>query len=111
MDDIHKMNGSENPPSSDNDWMLQYGYQSSPLIEKKVRDGKVVLSFERTLKKIRINSHSYDMDKDRHDRLWPTIMLRMENVKKIKDPELQKLQYDQFRSDILVWFRNAINTR
>lgn len=104
------MNGSENPPP-DNDWMIQYGYDGSPLIEKKELDGKTVLSLERTLKKIRINSHSYDMDKDRQARLWPSVIARMDALKKISDPELRQVQYNQYRQDILTWFRNAINTR
>ena len=107
---IHRMNGSETIPP-DNDWMMQYGYNSSPLIEQKELDGKTVLSLERTLKKIRINAHNYDLDKDKKDRLWPSIIERMTQVKDIQDPELRKSQYNQYRADILKWFRDAINVR
>lgn len=110
LDGIHLTNSGENPPP-DNDWMQQYGYNGSPMVGKKELDGKTVLSLERTLKKIRISSHSFDMDRDRQDRLWPSIIERIKRVKDIKDPELRRTQYNQYRQDLLVWFRNAINTR
>ena len=110
LESVHMQNGGENPPP-DNDWMIQYGYDSSPVFQEAEMEWKTVLSLERTLKKIRISSHSYDMDKDRQARLWPSVLARVRETRNIKDPELRRIQYNQYRFDILKWFRDSITTK
>lgn len=111
FDAIHKMNGNENPPP-DNDWMVQYGYDTSPMVGKVESDGKTILSIARTLTKMPLSPQGFDVkDKDRQDRLWPSVVKKFEENKKMDNEELRKLQYCQFRMEILTWLRRAISTR
>lgn len=111
LDGVHQMNSDPKPPPNDNDWMVQYGYDGSPVLWKKEMQWKTVLSLERTLNKLHISTHSYDIDKEQKARLWNSVVRRMNEAKKISDSSLRKAQYAQYRRDILEWLRSAITTR
>ncbi len=111
--EIHSMNGWETIPSPDNDWMVQYGYLHSPmlnLLDKKV-NGKQVLSVDRMLKKIPIDNSGYDLKDDRKDRLWPAIVNTIEALRWESDEEIKKAQYTQYRNDIIKFFRDKLSIR
>ncbi|MBP9779455.1 hypothetical protein KBD33_02395 [Candidatus Gracilibacteria bacterium] len=111
--EIHSMNGGETIPSPDNDWMVQYGYLHSPmlnLLDKKV-NGKQVLSVDRMLKKIPIDNSGYDLKDDRKDRLWPAIVNTIEALRGESDEEIKKAQYTQYRNDIIKFFRDKLSIR
>ena len=111
LDGVHMMNSDTKPPPNDNDWMVQYGYDGSPVLWKEEMQWKTVLGLKRTLNKLHISTHSYDIDKEQKARLWNSVVRRMSEVKNIKDESLRRAQYAQYRKDILEWLRSAITTR
>ena len=73
-------------------------------------DGIMVNSMERTLRKIKLDSHQFRIDKNHKERYWDPAVKMVRNLNKSSQNEkLKKAQFLQYREDILLRFNEAFS--
>ncbi len=109
---IHQNNSWDTPHSDDNGWYIQHGYSGSPIVNAVEVDGNILNSMERTLRKIKLDSHQFRLDKDHKERYWLPAVKIIKNLDKTSQNEdLKKAQFLQYRKDILLRFNEAFSSR
>lgn len=109
FNEIHQNNDGDTPHSPDNDWYIQMGYAFSPLIESVEVEGQSIQTLWRTLKKVKINSQSMNFsDKNHIERFWNPAIEKVLELKKSQNTKLQRLQYFQYRKDIIKLFNDSV---
>lgn len=67
---------------------------------------------ERTLRKIKLDSHQFRLDKDHKERYWlPAVKIIKNLYSSSQDENLKKAQFLQYREDILLRFNEAFSSR
>ena len=109
----HQNNSGDTAHSDDNGWYIQHGYTHSPIINavnNEFTDGYTLNSMERTLRKIKLDSHQLRIDKDHKERYWnPAVKIIKNLSKSSQDEKLIKAQFLQYRRDILLRFNEAFS--
>lgn len=98
------------PPSNDNGWNDEFGYNGSPIIHNTSDN---LISLEWHVNKIKKDgSTNFALNQDDFKRFWPPVMNMFENLRNDTglSEHLKKKQYFQFRKDILEHFRLLLNT-
>lgn len=109
---VHQNNWWDEPHGDDNGWYIQHGYSQSPILKAIDVDWITLNSMERTLRKIKLDSHQLRMDKNHKERYWDPAVRIIKNLWKwSKDEAVKKAQYLQYRRDILSRFNEAFSSR
>ena len=110
LGDIHQNNSGDTAHSDDNGWYIQHGYSGSPIVNAVNVDGVTLNSIERTLRKIKLDSHQFRIDKDHKERYWAPAVKMVKNLSTAPQGEsLKKAQFLQYRKDILLRFNEAFS--
>ncbi len=112
---VHLYNSKANPPSDDNGWSDQFGYNSSPIlnaVNTKYTNGYTLNSADRMLQKIKMDSHQLRMDKDEKVRYWDPLVKIVKNLDtSSQNEDMKKSQFFQYRRDILLRFNEAFSSK
>jgi hypothetical protein len=113
---VHQNNSGDTAHSDDNGWYIQHGYVWSPIVNA-VNDehtgGYTLNSFDRTLRKIHLDSQSFSFrNKDHVERYWDPIVKIVKNLDRgSQDEKLKKAQFLQYRRDILLRLNESFSAR
>ncbi|NRH20659.1 hypothetical protein HOO68_01300 [Candidatus Gracilibacteria bacterium] len=112
MDSGHQNNGGDTAHPDDNGWYIQHGYTGSPIIHMVEHDGHALNSFDRTLRKVKLDTYKLGINKDHKERYWDPLVKIVKNLRVgSTNEELTKAQYHQYRKDILLRFNEAFSSK
>lgn len=112
---VHQNNSGDQPHSDDGGWYIQHGYSGSPIMNSVNNEFTwwyTLNSFDRILRKIKIDSHQLRIDKDHKERYWDPMVKIITNLGRgSQDEKVKKAQFLQYRRDILLRMNEAFSSR